>query len=233
MMRPEEILKRMLRWWWVIAIAAVAGGLVAYIGTASQPKEYTVSVRVMAVAEPPDYWLDLYAKNRLASYKDLINNWSFINQALQDAGHEIDPGLAQSKLQLGHNPDANTIQIVVVDTEPERAANIANALADAFVARNEQQNQQLVDQIEDIEERYAGRVNMLALEEANPPTVPSGPRVRVNALAGTILGGLAGVTLAFYLVYRDDRILDAGDLERYACGPLLATVPARTHERTG
>lgn len=234
MMRPEEILSRMLRWWWIVVIAALAAGLVAYIGTSAQPKEYTVSVRVMAVAEPPDYWMDLYAKNRLASYRDLIDNWSFINQALQEAGHEdIDPGLAQSKLQLGHNPDANTVQIVVVDTDPERAADIANALADAFIARNEKQNEQLIDQIADVEERVAGRVNMLALEEANPPTTPSGPRVRVNALAGTILGALAGITLAFYLVYRDDRIVDAEDLERYAGGPLLATIPRNAHERTG
>ncbi|HYI13780.1 MAG TPA: Wzz/FepE/Etk N-terminal domain-containing protein, partial [Thermomicrobiales bacterium] len=63
-MRPEEIALALLRRWWIVALAALAAALVAYVATSSQPKTYTVSTRVMAVAEPPDYWMDLYAKNR-------------------------------------------------------------------------------------------------------------------------------------------------------------------------
>jgi uncharacterized protein involved in exopolysaccharide biosynthesis len=130
MMRPEEIATELLRRWWIIAIAAAVAALVAYAATSSQEKTYTASARVMAIAEPPDYWLDLYAKNRLASYKDLIGNWEFVRQALADAGSDIDPNHATSVLALGHNPDSNVLQIVVTDTDPSRAAAIVNALAD-------------------------------------------------------------------------------------------------------
>ncbi len=225
MMRPEEILRDVLRKWWIIVIAAIAAATVAYVATVSQPEEYTVSVRMMAVAEPPDYWLDLYAKNRLASYKDLINSWRFVSEALESANLDIDPGLAQSKLQLAHNAEANTVQIVVIDTDPARAADIANALAVAFVERNEEQNEAIVAQVRDIEERYAGRVEMLVLETATPPTTPSGPRVRVNTVAGGLLGALAGAVLVFLLLYRDDTLKSPPDLERYLGEPLLATVP--------
>lgn len=225
MMRPEEIALALLRRWWIIALAAIVAAGVAYAGTASQEKTYVVSTRVMAIAEPPDYWMDLYAKNRLASYRDLINNWEFVNQALQEAGSSIDPGVAQSKLTMGHNPDSNIVQIVVTDTDPERAAEIANALADGFVARNEEENERIVAEQTSFQNRYPLRVNMHKLETPGPPAEPSGPRVRVNTLAGGILGAVVGTVIAFGLVYFDDTLKNRRDLERYLEWPVIGTIP--------
>lgn len=224
-MRPEELIAGVLRRWWIIVIAAVVAAGVAYVGTASQPKTYSVSVRLMAIAQPPDYYLDLYAKNRLASYKDLINNWQFIQQALEEAGSDIAPGLAQSKLTLGHNPDSNIVQVVVNDTDPERAAEIANALAEGFVRRNEEMNEQLVERLTGEGNPYPGRVNMVMLGTANPPEVPSGPRVMVNTVAAGVLGATAGLVIVFGLLYRDDTLKSSADVERYLDEPLLATIP--------
>ena len=224
-MRPEEIALALLRRWWLIVLAALAGGLVAYVMTASQDKTYTVSARVMAVAEPPDYWLDLYAKNRLASYKDLISNWDFIAESLNEAGTDIDPGVASSKLALGHNPDSNIVQIVVTDTDPRRAAAIVNALADGFVRRNAAENERLLEQPRAEDAGPPGRVEMLILDTPSPPTTASGPRVRVNTLAGFILGGVAGLVLAFFLLYLDDTLKKTADLDRYLELPVLANVP--------
>jgi len=228
MMRPEEIAVAILRRWWVILIAAAVAAGVAYTGTASQEKTYVVSTRIMAIAEPPDYWMDLYAKNRLASYRDLINNWEFVSFALEEAGSDIDPGLAQSKLALGHNPDANIVQIVVTDTDPERAAVIANALADGFVIRNDAENERIIAQQTSIQNQYPGRVNMEKLETPSAPDQPSGPRVRVNTLAGGFLGAVAGVVLAFGFVYFDDTLKSRRDLERYLDWPVIGTIPPDT-----
>jgi capsular polysaccharide biosynthesis protein len=226
MMRPEEIALAILRRWWVIALAAVVAAGVAWTGTASQEKTYVVSTRVMAIAEPPDYWMDLYAKNRLASYRDLINNWEFVNRALQEAGvDDIDPGEAQSKLGMGHNPDSNIIQIVVTDTDGERAAVIANALADGFVSWNEEENERILARQTSVQNQYPGRVNMVKLESPGAPSEPSGPRVRVNTVAGGILGAVAGVVIAFGLVYFDDTLKNRRDLERYLEWPVIGTIP--------
>jgi capsular polysaccharide biosynthesis protein len=225
MMRPEEIAIALLRRWWVILIAAAVAAGVAYAGTASQEKTYVVSTRIMAIAEPPDYWMDLYAKNRLASYRDLINNWEFVSFALEEAGSDIDPGLAQSKLALGHNPDSNIVQIVVTDTDPVRAAEIANALADGFVSRNDAENDRIVARQTSMQNQYPGRVNMEKLETPSAPEHPSGPRVRVNTIAGGVLGAVAGVLLAFGFVYFDDTLKSRRDLERYLDWPVIGTIP--------
>ncbi len=231
MMRPEEIALALLRRWWIVALAAVVAASIAYVGTASQPNTYVVSTRIMAIAEPPDYYLDLYAKNRLASYKDLINNWDFIAESLQEAGTGIDPGVAQSKLAVGHNPDANIVQLVVTDTEPERAALIANALADGFVRRNEAENARQVEERTSPQNLYPGRVHMEKLETPGVPTVPSGPRVRVNTLAGGVLGVVAGLMVAFGTIYFDDTLKTRRDLERYLEWPVLGSIPPSRGDR--
>jgi capsular polysaccharide biosynthesis protein len=224
-MRPEEIALALLRRWWIVAIAALVAASVAYIATSSQDKTYTVSGRVMAIAEPPDYWMDLYAKNRLASYRDLISNWEFVRQALADAGSDIDPNHASAVLATGHNPDANIVQLVVTDTDPVRAAAIVNALADAFVRRNAEENERLLAQPRAEDGRAPGRVEMLKLDNPSPPATPSGPRVRVNTAAGGILGIVAGLMIAFALLYLDDTLKKTLDLERYLQLPVLASVP--------
>ncbi|MFW6075601.1 MAG: YveK family protein [Chloroflexota bacterium] len=224
-MRPEEIVVQMLRWWWIVVIAAVVAAGVVYISTSAQDKEYTVSVRLMAIAEPPEYYMDLYAKNRLASYRELMNNWGFVSEAIDQAELDVDPGHVQNVLQLGHNPDSNTVQIVVVDTDPERAASIANALAVAFIERNEEENAEFIEQVQAFEDRYPPRIELVQLEEASAPATPSGPRVMLNTVAGGLVGALAGVALAFFLVYRDDTIKSIEDAERYLGGPVLAGIP--------
>lgn len=224
-MRPEEIALALLRRWWIVALAALAAASVAYVTTSSQPKTYTVSTRVMAVAEPPDYWMDLYAKNRLASYKDLIDNWEFVRWSLEQAGSDLDPSLAQSKIALGHNPDSNIVQIVANDTEPERAATIVNALADGFVLRNAEENEQLLQRPRPEDAGLPLMVTMLKLETPGAPTTASGPRVKVNTLAAGVLGAVAGLMLAFGLLYLDDTLKKAAELERYLELPVLAHVP--------
>ncbi len=224
-MRPEEIALSLLRWWWIVALAAIAASLVAFVATSSQPMTYTVSTRVMAIAEPPDYWMDLYAKNRLASYKDLINNWEFVRWSLENVGSDIDPGLAQSKLALGHNPDSNIVQIVANDTDPVRAATIVNALADGFVVRNAEENVELLNRPRPEDASLPLTVTMLKLESPGPPQTASGPRVRVNTLAAGVLGAVAGLMLAFALLYLDDTLKQSEDLDRYLELPVLAIVP--------
>lgn len=224
MMRPEEIALAIARRSWIIAIAVLAGALVAYIGTASQPKTYTVSAQLMAVSEPPDYWIDLYAKNRLASYRDLITNWTFIAEALANSGSGIPVEDAAPRVAASHNPDANTVQIIVNDTDPQRAATIANALADEFVRRSEAENQEVLERERPSFQQPPPVVTVRKLDTPSPPTTPSGPRVRVNTLAGGIAGALAGACIVFLLIYRDDTLKTRTDLERYLELPVLAAV---------
>lgn len=225
-MRPEEYVLIIARRWWLVLLAAVIAAGVAYAYSSSEPKTYQVSTNLMAIAEPPDYWMDLYAKNRLASYKDLISNWDFVAGALEDANSAIDPGQAMSGLALGHNPDSNTVQIVVTDTNPERAAEIVNALADAFVARSVAENEQITQVYSGATEgEPRGTVELVKLGTPGAPDTPIGPRVKLNTAAAALLGLAFGIMMAFVVEYLDDTLRTTGDVDRYLELPTIAGIP--------
>jgi capsular polysaccharide biosynthesis protein len=203
----------------------LAAAVVAYVYTGSQPTTYQTSARMMAVAQPPDYWLDLYAKNRLASYKDLINNWEFVTEALKAANLTVDPAQAIGSLTTGHNPDSNTVQIVVTDTDPVRAASVANALADAFVARSNADNDRIANTYRTTDNQPHGVVEMLKLDTPSPPTTPIGPRVKLNTAAAAILGLVFGTLLTFAVEYLDDTLRTDADVDRYLELPTIVAIP--------
>jgi capsular polysaccharide biosynthesis protein len=225
-MRPEEVVPEVARRWWIIALAALAAAIAGYGLAAGQPEEYTVSARVAASAEPADYWLDLYAKSRLSAYAPLIDNYAFVQDALQAANLSIDPGLAQSKMRLSHAANTNTVTITVVDSDGQRAADIANAIQAAFIAWNEQQNASLVARVESEEDPFPARVVIVSLGEAGAPATPNGVAVRSTTIAAALLGAVAGCVIIFFLMYRDDTLKTERDVQRYLERPLLAVLPA-------
>lgn len=221
-----------LRRWWLVVLAALAAAAVGYGVTATQPRTYQAGTNLMAIAQPPDYWLDLYAKNRLASYTDLINNWDFVAAALQQAHLNVTPGEVMGGLSVGHNPDSNTVQIALTDTDPARAASVVNALADAFVARSVNDNRQIAaDFPANSSGQRQGTVQILKLGTASAPTTPIGPRVKLNTVAAALLGGVFGVLLAFGAEYLDDTLRTEQDIDRYLALPTVIAIPRRSTGR--
>ncbi len=225
-MRPEEYALIVIRRWWLVVLAAVAAAGIAYVYTSQQPKTYQTSTQLMAVAQPPDYWLDLYAKNRLVSYMDQINNWDFVANALKQANLNIDPSQVMGKLTVGHNPDANTVQIVMTDTNPQRAAQVVNALGDAFVAKSQAEASDIVKTYTSSTDKTPhGTVQITKLETPGPPTTPIGPRVKLNTVAAGLLGAVFGILLTFVVEYFDDTLRTADDVDRYLEIPTLVGIP--------
>ncbi|CAN5485938.1 Wzz/FepE/Etk N-terminal domain-containing protein [soil metagenome] len=225
MMRLEELLPDLLRRWWIILIAATVAGVVGYVLVSDEPDQYSVSARMYAEAEPVDYWLDLHAKNRLATYEPLINNYAFVQEALAQARLSIDPSHAQQSLSVSHDPTRNTLTITVVNSDPARAADIANAVQSAFIRLNEEQNEALVARVEQDTNTFASRVVLTAIETAGPPAAPVASGVRSTVVAAAMLGAIAGGLVVVFLVYRDDALRSTEDVERHLARPLLAVVP--------
>ena len=225
-MRPEEYALIVLRRWWLVVLAAIVAAAIAFAYTSAQPTTYQTSTQMMAIAQPPDYWLDLYAKNRLSSYMSLINNWDFVASALKTANLNVDPSQVMGKLSLGHNPDANTVQIVMTDTDPQRAASVVNALADAFVAKSAADDQQIIKNYSSpTTNTPAGTVQILKLETPSAPTTPTGPRVKLNTVAAALLGIVFGVILTFVVEYFDDTLRSEDDVDRFLELPTLVGIP--------
>lgn len=233
-MRPEEYVRIALRRWWLIPLLALVAAAVAYWYTDRQPRVYNSSTELMAIGEPPGYWTDLHAKNRLASYKKLITDDTVIGRAVergQLGQRGLDAGAVMGKLALAHSPDTNTVQIAAQDSDPARAAAIVNAVAGAFIERNDADNQELERQYPRRNESGApigGSIDRVRLEQLGQASVPaqaSAPRPKLNAAAAAILGVALALVLAFALEYLDDTLRSAEDVRRHLDLPVLAGVP--------
>ena len=231
-MRPEDYAKIVLRRWWLIPLIALVAATVAYWYTDRQPRVYTSSTELFVVGEPPGYWNDLLAKNRLAPFKKLVSSGGVAQRAVEQDGlgeAGLDAGGVLSRLAVAHNPDTNTIQIAASDSDPVRAARIANAVARSFIAQVEADNEQLARQFR--RETESGqtitieRVRAIQLGEAGPAAVPSAPRPKLNAAAAAILGVALALVLAFAIEYLDDTLRSAEDVRRHLDLPTIAGIP--------
>ena len=155
------------------------------------------------------------------------------------------------EVQANVNSSNDLIAISVVDPSPARAAAKANAFATALVNYLTQSAQaQLVSGQAKLQSELAklsptnpsrtalqqGLEQVVALEavtnggvqtvqQATPPTSPSSPRVKRNAIIGLAVGILLGLALAFLLDLFDRRIKSAEELERLYTLPALTSVP--------
>ena len=251
-MRPEEYVRIVLRRWWLLPLIALTAAAVAYVVTDRQSRVYHSSTELIAIGQPPDYWMDLYAKNRLASYKKLVAEPRVLRRAVELGRLDqvgLDAGAVGAKLALAHNPDTNTVQIAASDGDPARAARIANAMAAAFVEQNAADNEALLRQLRDrgpcelpelrpicerdpqLAQQLRGGtdsvkwVELRQLGQAGPAAQASAPRPKLNAAAAAILGAALALVLAFLLEYLDDTLKTPDDVRRYLELPVVAGVP--------
>lgn len=225
-MRPEEYALIVARRWWLPILAMIAASVAGFLYTSAQPTTYQTSSTLMAIAEPPDYWLDLYAKNRLSSYHNLISNWDFVTSALQEAGLDLDTEHTLRSLSLSHNADANTLHIIVTDSDPNRPAAVANALANAFVEQSKLDNERTAAVYRPTaDSQPRGIVRIEKLTTPAPPTLPTKPPVQLNTAAAALLGLAFGILLTFAVEYLDDTLRTDQDVDRYLELPTLAGIP--------
>ena len=61
----------------------------------------------------------------------------------------------------------------------------------------------------------------------SPPATPNGPRVKLTALAGLVLGGVLGLVVVMGAAALDDSLKGRDDVQHYLHLPVIATIPRR------
>jgi uncharacterized protein involved in exopolysaccharide biosynthesis len=133
--------RALLRQWKLIVAVTVAAALLAAAAALLLPRTYG-AVTLVSVGQPP-YSLRLEGVNQgqvvpARTYPDLALSDSVITLAAQRAG-ELDPGrpvdarALREKLSAGPASDPTLLRLTVTDSDPQRAANLANAWAGALV----------------------------------------------------------------------------------------------------
>ncbi|HLF72065.1 MAG TPA: Wzz/FepE/Etk N-terminal domain-containing protein [Dehalococcoidia bacterium] len=180
--RLIDIVRR--RWWLVVLAAVVAGGL-AFAVTQTQPDKYraSASLRMGQFPERPEKSDKNPNKNNAAredqarAFAKLVTGEAVLSEAAQDLGLSGAASLRHKVTATAYD-DTTRVRIVGIDRNRDRAAEIANAVAQATIDLNPDQ---------------LGNPALVTLEEpATPPKRPATPDVKVN----TVLGMMVGLVLA-------------------------------------
>lgn len=247
-MRPEVYLRVLRRGWWMILLAALVGGAVGYLSQAGAAKTYEASTRLAVSAFPNDYFFDQFTANWTQALEPYVRNPNAVQSAL-DKGYlqPGDAGLAYNAATRS-NRDNRTVAIAVTDTDPARAARVVGALARVVVEKNREDAAayEEADRLANARSQNARITPRLVITSLDcaapsggltsasilpncpaPPATASGPRVKMTALAGLVLGGVLGLIVALAAAALDDSLKDRDDVARYLRLPVVAAIPRR------
>lgn len=214
--------------------AFVAAGLVLGIGAALAanallPRSYTSELTIYISGHADgDYSVAAaeVAQSRVPSFRKLMTE----DRVLEDVVAGLDlvesPRELADKIVVSNEPETLLLTVAVSDASPQRAATIANGLADSFI--------RIMTEL-DGPVTAAGQepvITIQVLERAEPDPVPAEPRPQLNLALGTLVGLLLGSGAAFVRNMLGRKIRSTANLQEVLGVPNLATFATDPTVRT-
>ena len=251
---------------WVFLQALVLVPLLALLFSLLQPERYTASSTVLF--RDAEDLLDTQGSRptidpsrEAATNEELIALPVVAARAARDLGRGTTGKQVEQSINVKSTGEADLVEIAAEADTPKRAAALADAYGEAYIAfrrgadqrrvdnairlvranlsalsparRSGQDGQELRDRLEQLQVARAVQTGDAELvQTATPPSSPSSPKPLRNLLLGLILGGAVGFGLAALLERSDRRIRDPNELEELFELPILTRIP-RSEGLTG
>lgn len=214
-MRLADLLAAFRRRWVIILACIVICAGVAGIYSKTTTKIYRAATTISVTPARFDYGNGLAAQQLLANYAVNITGQSLLSELNQQLKLDMSPDVLAHNITATSDNTALTISLTVDDTDPNRAATIANQLTQLFITKQTQYNLSHLNPDVDVQVVHAATV----------PGSPNRPKSRTNVLAGFLLGLLLGCGAAYILDVWDDRLRTEHDIEAGLGLALLGSIP--------
>lgn len=226
-MEPQQYLqavrKRLVA---VVLIAMSVAGLVA-AWTLAQTPVYQSSATVFLSPTAGRTVLDLvqgtnFAQDLVDSYAEIASLPVVVNPVVEELGLTAQD---QWSVRAETVVDTVLIEIIATSTDPEQAADVANATA--------RQLGETVKTLSPAAGETGESIEIAIVREAAPSASPAAPRTRRNLAAGVVLGLVLGVAYAIVRDLLDTKIASEDDVAQATAAPVLATVGRAAPDKTG
>jgi capsular polysaccharide biosynthesis protein len=207
-----------------VAVAAVAG----YLNTSSTTLYTSQATVYVGVSRLADNSTDaqrttdalLSIERSILTFAIMIDSRTTAASALQRTGLARSAQSVLDATVAYPIPDTQLIVVKAADPDPAVARDLANAVAESFVAD--------VQKFEPGTPATEGSFPSLPaylFERAQVPTTPLTPPLLRNLIVAALFGFIAAAALAFLLEYLDITVKGASDAEHRLELPVLAVVP--------
>ncbi|MGV9779148.1 polysaccharide biosynthesis tyrosine autokinase [Streptosporangium sp. NPDC003464] len=160
--------------WLLIVFSLLLAVATASVVTAGTPPKYVATITMLVSGHDREgslstaYQAGMLSQQRVQSYAELLTSRRMISQIA--AGEDVQR--LQDNITAESIPYTVLIRATVADTDPARAARLANALGVEFP--------KLIDQIERPTPAGRATVRVTMVDEADVPVAPVSPRPLVN-----------------------------------------------------
>jgi polysaccharide biosynthesis transport protein len=216
-MRFSDYLSVVRRWWLVVIAATVAAGLGGSLLAAQQPRLYFSEARVLVGPISTDLNTQRAAGQLALTYSELVASQWLIGSTVARLGLDLDPMVVGESVSASANDITRLLSIRVTDPDPDRAAVLANSLAEELAILGAQAG------------RPEGQVQVL--EAAQPSSRPLSPPSSLIALLAAFIGLVGSLSLVVAFEYLRETLRSAEELRAASGLPILGTVPARFTRR--
>ena len=238
---PSRYLGVAVRWWWVLLLGPIVGGLLAYSLAnsqfANQESVYEARATILVQQTQSSFLpnlTDMQTSQRLAAtYRRLITTRPVLEEVAQEVADQIDitytpeeiRGLFQADVVSG----TQLMEITAQNTDPEAAQLIAQTVAEVFIDQTQQSRLFEIAKLQAAAEAQGlsnpslllnAQLSALgSLTIVDPAIVPRFPLELENRTTSYIAAGLAlGILLAILAIYTleyiGDKIRSVDEVER-------------------
>jgi len=132
----RRYLRILRRWWWLLLAATVIAAGSSYFATRSAPRVYSSRARIMVgesvKSRNPD-WVDITIAQQLAmTYVELVTTRPILQEVVDTLGLQSSPDALRGMISVKLVQGTQILDITVIDTDPVRAAAIANAVGEVM-----------------------------------------------------------------------------------------------------
>jgi capsular exopolysaccharide synthesis family protein len=226
-----QYLQLVRRWWWLLVVMTVLGAAVGYVVGQRIPKQYRAETTLIVAAGAPSPELEerLIPDQRSAlvkTYRELLLKRPVLEAVIADLALETTPEKLAETMAVREVRDTQILVLSAQDSDPRRAAAIANGAVAAF-------NRQAPDLLAN--PFAAGRGELNVVEVAAPPAEPLG----AGPLRNIVIGALIGMLLASGVVFAAEQfrtsVRSARDIAELTGLPTIVEIGhlegRRPHER--
>jgi len=218
------------RFWYIIAVGAFAG-LIGGWGLAQiATPVYTATSSLYFSLNFGGSANDLnqgstYTQNQMLSFAQLAESALVLQPVIDQLDLQKTPSQLGDSIAVSTPQNTVILELSVTDSDPAKAADIANAVAATLGKK--------VEEIAPKSVSGAATVSVRTIQPAVTPDSPSSPNVRLNLVAGFVIGILLGVLVVVLRELLDTRVRSAEIASRVTGVPLLAQIQRLRRKQPG
>jgi polysaccharide biosynthesis transport protein len=217
---PREYLNILRRRWLSVLIIALTTLAVASLVTLAMPKKYTATTRLL-FAVTSESVTELaqgsnFAEKQMASYAEVATSPLVLEPVVEKLALPTTAAELEESVEASVPLDTVILEIAATDSDPQRAAMIANAVGVKLG--------KLVGDLSPSRQDGSDAVRATTLAVAQVPVSPSSPNIPRNLGIGILLGLLVGIAIAVLRQRLDTKIRSEQDVRALTDSPILGVV---------